>query len=606
MSGYEDEFAAEDDDIDYAYEDGDALEATADYDEVEYVYMNDDDAMVTDQAHFGKASGASEMSNRDKSGGDLSAAPPLKRVPSQDGNTFKVRDGVCEILPYKDVAGVQLSLVREVSNLAGVVPDAAESMLNHFAWNKEKLFDKYWADPESCLRAVGVTLGEHDGSTTASYNSRSSSGGLSPKGSSAIDALCNICFDSYPRPEMVSIGCGHTFCHGCYSQYLTVKVRDEGMASTKTTCPQPKCKERVPRALFKTLLEPALYDKYSAFMLKDFIDTSKIMRACPSAGCDLVAVGSGVTQVACLCGRPFCFRCGEAAHDPASCSQLAAWNDKCRDESETAHWLIINTKKCPKCDTRIEKNQGCNHMTCRVCRHEFCWICMNAWAEHGQNTGGFYKCNKFVSGEAQGGEKASTEAIAKFELERYLHYYTRFHAHDSSERHARNVQLLKVNQSIEAMQSGSNGLWVDLQFLRQAVLLVIECRRVLKYTYVLGYFLAGAAKQLFEYHQEMLEKNTDLLSEYTERPPLEVDRAQVVNFTRITDKFLHDLLESMMDGGLGLGVAAAGAVDGSDLAPPIPPPSSSSSSSSGAAAAGSAPSKSSSGTTTRTTKKTRF
>jgi ariadne-1 len=593
MSGYDHEFAAEEDDIDYAYEDGGGLEAPVDDDEIEYVYMNDDDAMVTDQAHFSKGGGVSDNTSRSgsKSNGGLPTPPPLKRVTSQDGNTFKVRDGMCEILPYKDVATIQVSLVREVSNLAGVTPDAAECMLNHFAWNKEKLFDKYWADPEACLKAVGVTL--EGGGHEEEASTGTSSGGLSHQGSFVSDTLCNICFDSYLRPEMVSIGCGHTFCRGCYAQYLTVKVKDEGMASTKTVCPQPKCHERVPRTLFKTLLEPSLYDRYSAFMLKDFIDTSKIMRPCPSAGCDLIAVGSGVTQVACLCGHPFCFRCGEAAHDPASCAQLAAWNEKCRDESETAHWLIINTKKCPKCDTRIEKNQGCNHMTCRVCRHEFCWICMNAWTEHGQNTGGFYKCNKFVSGEAQGGEKASTEAIAKFELERYLHYYTRYHAHDSSERHARNVQMLKVDQSIEAMQSGANGLWVDLQFLRQAVLLVIECRRVLKYTYILGYFLTGAAKQLFEYHQEMLEKNTDLLSEYTERPPLEVDRAQVVNFTRITDKFLRDLLESMMDGGLGLGVAAVGPGDG-DFAPPIHP--------SSVGAAGGDAAKASS----RTTKKTRF
>ena len=27
------------------------------------------------------------------------------------------------------------------------------------------------------------------------------------------------------------------------------------------------------------------------------------------------------------------------------------------------------------CKTRIEKNLSCNHMTCFLCKYEFCWAC---------------------------------------------------------------------------------------------------------------------------------------------------------------------------------------------------------------------------------------
>lgn len=69
--------------------------------------------------------------------------------------------------------------------------------------------------------------------------------------------------------------------------------------------------------------------------------------------------------------------------------------------------LTANTKHCPMCRSPIEKNQGCNHMTCLRnkggCGHEFCWICLESWASHGEKTGknwfwslgGYYKCNKF-------------------------------------------------------------------------------------------------------------------------------------------------------------------------------------------------------------------
>jgi ariadne-1 len=76
----------------------------------------------------------------------------------------------------------------------------------------------------------------------------------------------------------------------------------------------------------------------------------------------------------CMCGCGCAV--GEEGHEPCSCAQLAEWSLKCVNESETANWILANTRKCPACTARIEKNQGCNHMTCRQCKHEFCWVCM--------------------------------------------------------------------------------------------------------------------------------------------------------------------------------------------------------------------------------------
>jgi len=43
---------------------------------------------------------------------------------------------------------------------------------------------------------------------------------------------------------------------------------------------------------------------------------------------------------------------------------------------QTHHWLMLNTRPCPRCRVPIQKQGGCNHMQCRACKASFCWACM--------------------------------------------------------------------------------------------------------------------------------------------------------------------------------------------------------------------------------------
>lgn len=49
------------------------------------------------------------------------------------------------------------------------------------------------------------------------------------------------------------------------------------------------------------------------------------------------------------------------------------------------------TKKCPKCHTPIERNDGCNHMTCQICHYQFCYVCEEPWETHSN----YYICPKY-------------------------------------------------------------------------------------------------------------------------------------------------------------------------------------------------------------------
>ena len=97
----------------------------------------------------------------------------------------------------------------------------------------------------------------------------------------------------------------------------------------------------------------------------------------------------------CECGTPVCLLCSEEQHGPLDCTGAEKWTTKNKSESENMQWIMANTKPCPACKKPIEKNQGCNHMHCRECNHDFCWICLGNWKDHGSSTGGYYKCNKY-------------------------------------------------------------------------------------------------------------------------------------------------------------------------------------------------------------------
>ncbi|CAI9592312.1 unnamed protein product, partial [Staurois parvus] len=45
-------------------------------------------------------------------------------------------------------------------------------------------------------------------------------------------------------------------------------------------------------------------------------------------------------------------------------------------EWESKNWITVNCKKCPCCETNIQKMDGCNKITCTRCGEYFCWICL--------------------------------------------------------------------------------------------------------------------------------------------------------------------------------------------------------------------------------------
>jgi len=432
--------------------------------------------------------------------------------------------------------------LAEVTEILDIPTSAAGILMREYKWDKGRLFESFFKDSLIVQEEAGV-LGRCQNSFAHKLTS------------CKTRRNCDICTEeSFHPDEMLSMPCGHEFCLECWRGFIDNMIGN-GISSIITKCPQSGCSEVVTEEEVQKAA-PGLLPKYTFYQLQSFVELNRCSRWCPGPECDRVAVGnlssnlsgyfSGMVAYCDDCGISFCLKCGEEPHSPISCQDLETWNEKCRNESETANWILSNTKPCPKCSSRIEKNQGCNHMNCQQCKYEFCWICMGDWSEHGANTGGYYRCNKYDV-KKKITVNHSDAARAKRELDRYLHYYKRYHAHAEAQKFAKR-QLFEADARMVMLQESSNNTtWTDVEFLKTANEQLVVCRRVLKYTYSFAYYMTeekntDMQKERFEHNQELLERFTENLSELSEQSLDVMNRTLVVNQTRVVGNFMRNIL----------------------------------------------------------------
>ena len=85
---------------------------------------------------------------------------------------------------------------------------------------------------------------------------------------------------------------------------------------------------------------------------------------------------SRTSVVRCSCEKQFCFGCGREEHYTVPCLLVEGWENQAYHQDVKMKFMVILTKKCPKCKVDIEKEGGCQYMNCTKCRTEFCWHCL--------------------------------------------------------------------------------------------------------------------------------------------------------------------------------------------------------------------------------------
>ncbi|KAJ7947509.1 RBR-type E3 ubiquitin transferase [Quillaja saponaria] len=454
------------------------------------------------------------------------------------------------VLKESDIRQRQEDDISRVSAVLSISRVASSILLRHYNWSVSKVNDAWFSNEDRVRKAVGLL----DKPVVQFPN--------------ASELICGICFETHPRSWIESAACGHPYCITCWAGYIGTSIND-GPGCLTLRCPDPACGAAIGQDMINLLVSSEDKEKYSRYLLRSYIEDNKKTKWCPAPGCEYAVnfdAGSGNCDVSCLCSYSFCWNCTEEAHRPVDCVTVAKWILKNSAESENMNWILANSKPCPKCKRPIEKNQGCMHMTCTPpCKFEFCWLCVGAWSDHGERTGGFYACNRYEAAKQEGvyDEAEKRREMAKNSLERYTHYYERWASNQSSRQKALADLQQMQNVHIEKLSDTQCQPESQLKFITEAWLQIVECRRVLKWTYAYGYYLPEhehAKKQFFEYLQGEAESGLERLHQCAEKelqqfltadgPSKEFNdfRTKLAGLTSVTRNYFENLVRALENG----------------------------------------------------------
>ncbi|KAF8890786.1 hypothetical protein CPB84DRAFT_1784520 [Gymnopilus junonius] len=153
---------------------------------------------------------------------------------------------------------------------------------------------------------------------------------------------CTICFDNMRYVNALHTQCGHHYCRDCVKDLVENFTRDESLFPLRC------CQQPLQISIVIPFISAALRALFEEKHAELFLGSSR---------------GTDSSSIICL---------NQASHEGDDCIVNAA-TIELRALAQQEGW-----QTCPGCQTLIELNLGCYHMTCR-CRTQFCYLCAERW-----------------------------------------------------------------------------------------------------------------------------------------------------------------------------------------------------------------------------------
>ncbi|KAK1594642.1 pectate lyase-domain-containing protein [Colletotrichum navitas] len=193
------------------------------------------------------------------------------------------------------------------------------------------------------------------------------------------ESECPVCTGEPSEP--VRSACGHVYCKQCYVHMVESKAKSGTESSLKCIGGYGACQAPLPLSELRGVLQMDGYRKLLESVAKAHVRKNPFnYRSCPTPKCQQLyrptPRGANINAVARCpdCFVVLCTACHEPHDETVSC--------KGAEETATTELMAtLNIKGCPRCNTFIERTEGCNHIECGCCHAHICWVCMKYYLD---------------------------------------------------------------------------------------------------------------------------------------------------------------------------------------------------------------------------------